>query len=122
EYFRIGTDLAAWTVIGAGLAGWAWWSIIFALIAFHRGPASIGMKLHRALIAGSVLELLIAVPTHVIVRRRPECCAGFGTGLGLCLGVGVMFVSFGPSVLLLFHRRRKQISNAHRAPQTDPPA
>jgi hypothetical protein len=114
EYFRIGADWAGTALaIGAGLV-WAGWSVLFMMIGFSRGPLGIGMKLHRWLIAGSVLELLVAVPTHVVVRRRPECCAGIGTGIGICLGVGVMFVSFGPSVLLLFHRRRKQISNSHR--------
>jgi hypothetical protein len=115
EYFKVGNDIG-WGLIAAGAGTWCCWSVVFVLIARRRGPASLGMKLHRMLIAGSALELLIAVPTHVIVRRRPECCAGFGTGLGLCLGIAVMFVSLGPSVLLLYHRRWKQIeSPAKRA-------
>jgi hypothetical protein len=69
------------------------------------------MKLHRTLIVGSVMELLVAVPTHIIVRRRPECCAGIETGIAICVGVAVMFVAFGPSVFLLYYRRRKQIVN-----------
>ena len=92
------------------LAIWCAWSILFAVIAFRWGPERIGGKLHRYLIAGSVLELLIAVPSHIIVRRRNECCAGFETGAGICLGVSIMLISFGPSVLLLYHRRRKQIT------------
>ena len=70
----------------------------------------IANKLHRWLLAGSVLELLVAVPTHVVVRRREECCAGMATGLGICVGIGVMIVGFGPSVALLYYRRWKQIS------------
>ena len=108
EYFKLSNDIS-WGLIAAGAGTWCFWSVVFALIALRRGPASIGMKLHRLLIAGSALELLIAVPTHVIVRRRPDCCAGIGTGIGLCLGIGVMFVSLGPSVLLLYLRRRKDI-------------
>jgi hypothetical protein len=57
-----------------------------------------------------VLELLVAVPTHIVVRRRSDCCAGFATGLGICIGVVIMFVAFGPSILLLYYRRRKQIT------------
>jgi hypothetical protein len=108
EYFKLSNDIS-WGLIAAGASTWCFWSVVFTLIALRRGPASIGMKLHRMLIAGSALELLIAVPTHVVVRRRPDCCAGIGTGIGLCLGIGVMFVSLGPSVLLLYHRRRKDI-------------
>jgi hypothetical protein len=107
EYFKIGNDLFAWGLIAAAAITWIGWSVLFAIVAFRRGPASIGMKLHRLLIAGSALELLIAVPTHIVVRRRPECCAGFGTGIGLCLGIGVMLVALGPSVLLLYYRRWK---------------
>ena len=58
------------------------------------------MKLHRKLIAGSALELVVAVPSHIIVRNRGDCCGGFLTGTGICIGVVVAFISFGPSVLL----------------------
>jgi hypothetical protein len=90
---------------------WILWTGIFIPMAFAFDPTSIGMKLHRLLIAGSLMELLIAVPCHIVVRRRPDCCAGIVTGMAICVGVGVMLVSFGPSVFLLFYRRRKQISN-----------
>lgn len=110
EYFRRTDSEMAWTVLAAGLLTWIAWSIVFALIAFSGREGVIGMTLHRWLIAGSVLELLVAVPTHVLVRRRADCCAGFWTGAGICLGVAVMIVSFGPGVLLLYQRRRKQIA------------
>ena len=97
-------------IIVGGAGAWAGWSILFGVIALSTHPQSVAMRLHRWLIAGSVLELLVAVPTHVIVRRRNECCAGLATGVGICLGVAVMFISFGPSVLLLFYRRRKLIA------------
>jgi hypothetical protein len=102
-------DPTIWAVLIAGGAVWLGWTAIFAIIAIRRGPGGIGLKLHRWLIAGSVLELLVAVPAHVIVRRRNECCADIVTGIGICIGVGVAVISFGPSVLLLYHLRRKQI-------------
>jgi len=30
--------------------------------------------------------------------------------MGICFGVVVMFIAFGPSVVMLFYRRRKQIT------------
>jgi hypothetical protein len=93
-----------------GLIGWVGWGVVFWFISASRGPESVGMRLHRWLIAGSVLELLVAVPTHVVVRRREECCAGFATGCGISFGLVVMLVAFGPSVALLYHRRAKQIA------------
>ncbi len=109
EFLEI-SDSAGLAALIAGCAVWTLWTVIFVLIANVHGPQSIGMKLHRGLIVGSVVELLIAVPTHIIVRRRAECCAGMLTGVAICIGVAVMLVSFGPSVLLLYYRRRKQIT------------
>ena len=102
-------DSTIYLVIVGAVAVWIAWSVIFALIARQRDPASVGMRLHRLLIVGSVLELLVAVPSHIIVRRRGDCCGGFVTGTGICLGVAVAIVSFGPTVLLLYHRRCQEI-------------
>jgi hypothetical protein len=104
EFVSEKLDLTNQLLIAAGIV-WIVWSAIFIGITFSVEPAGIGMKLHRFLIAGSVLELLVAVPSHIVVRRRTECCAGIATGMGICIGVVIMFVAFGPSVLLLFYRR-----------------
>jgi hypothetical protein len=104
EFVNEKIDLSNQLLIAAGIV-WILWSVIFISITFSVDPAGIGTKLHRFLIAGSVLELLVAVPSHIVVRRRTECCAGIATGMGICIGVVVMFVSLGPSVLLLFYRR-----------------
>jgi hypothetical protein len=79
-------------------------------MAASTDPASIASRLHRWLLAGSVLELLVAVPTHIAVRQRRECCAGIATGLGICAGVAVMLLSFGPSIGFLYYRRWKQVA------------
>jgi len=109
EFVNENGDVANQLLIACGII-WILWSGIFIWSTFSIDPAGLGMKLHRYLIAGSVLELLVAVPTHIVVRRRSDCCAGMATGIGICIGVVVMFISFGPSVLLLFYRRRKQIT------------
>jgi hypothetical protein len=101
---------AAVLLIGVSLLSWAAWSIIFWRMSATRDPASLASRLHRYLLAGSVLELLIAVPTHVIVRRRTECCAGIATGIGICAGVAIMLLSFGPSIGFLYYRRWKQVA------------
>jgi hypothetical protein len=110
ELLKANSDAAGWAILFSSIGVWAGWSIVFALIAFRSGPERIGMTLHRLLIAGSVLELLVAVPSHVIVRRRNDCCAGIETGFGICIDLSVMIVSLGPSVLILYHRRRKRIT------------
>jgi len=91
-------------------AGWCLWTVVFWLIARRTSPESVGARLHRRLIAGSALELLIAVPAHLVVRRRDECCAGIETGMGICFGVATMLVAFGPCVMFLSYRRIRDIS------------
>jgi hypothetical protein len=110
------TEYRKWTDNGAGkvvlaAAGAVWlvWTAVFWTMSRRTGPEGVAARLHRWLLAGSVLELLVAVPTHVVVRRRDECCAGIGTGLGICAGVAVMLLAFGPSVVFLYYRRWQQI-------------
>jgi hypothetical protein len=56
------------------------------------------------LLRGSALELLVAVPCHVIVRRRDDCSAPVVTGFGIVTGIAIMLLSFGLSVLLLYQK------------------
>lgn len=98
-----------YVIFGATGAVWLAWTLVFWALSYDRPPDAIAVRLHRWLLAGSVLELLIAVPTHVVVRRRDECCAGIGTGMGICAGIIVMLLGFGPSVAFLYYKRWKQI-------------
>lgn len=89
--------LAIW----AGL--WVVWGIVFS-VYFRKSSASTA-KTVSWLLKGSVLELLIAVPCHVWVRRRGDCSAPVATSFGIVTGIAVMLLSFGPSVLLLYKKR-----------------
>lgn len=88
-------------------AGWAilWliWGVAFYL--YFRNATEVTTRAISWLLKGSVLELLIAVPCHVWVRRRDECCAPFFTSFGIVTGIAVMLMCFGPSVLFLFKKR-----------------
>jgi len=85
------------------LVPWILWGIIF-----YRMTRDADDAITRAvswLMRGSILELLIAVPSHVIVRRRHDCSAPIATGFGISTGIAIMLLSFGPSVLLLYKKR-----------------
>ena len=86
-----------------GAALWALWGVVFYL--YLKGSSQAVTRAVAWLLRGSVLELLIVVPCHVIVRRRNECCAPFVTSFGIVTGVAIMLLSFGPSVLLLYKKR-----------------
>lgn len=82
---------------------WLIWGIAFYL--YFRDATQVTSRAISWLLKGSVLELLVAVPCHVWVRRRDECCAPFFTSFGIVTGIAVMLMCFGPSVLFLFKKR-----------------
>ena len=102
-------DHFLWVSLALIAASWLLWSIIFARVAKQHDPKNFFDKLVRWLIKGSILELLIAVPSHILVRRRDECCAPGMTFLGITAGVAIMAVAFGPSVFFLFKKRFNQM-------------
>ena len=82
---------------------WLCWGVVF-----HFYKAESSNRLDRMvgwLIRGSILELLIVVPCHVIVRHRGDCSAPMVTGFGISTGIAVMLLAFGPSVLYLYQKR-----------------
>ena len=89
------------------LGVWIWgvWALVFTDLEESGASDSFISRQCRLLFRGSVLELLIAVPTHVVARSRDYCCAGLMTFIGLTMGISVMLFSFGPSVLFLYAAR-----------------
>jgi hypothetical protein len=92
-----------WKLIAVCGGLWALWGVAFYLYA--RNSAQAVTRAVAWLLKGSVLELLVAVPCHVIVRRRNDCSAPVVTSFGIVTGIAVMLLSFGPSVLFLFKKR-----------------
>jgi hypothetical protein len=86
-------------------AFWSVWAFVFAFYTVRGGGAGFMRRLCRSLVAGSILELLVAVPAHVLARSRNYCCAGFSTFWGIAAGVSVMLFAFGPAVFVLLARR-----------------
>jgi len=90
-------------VVWVFLAFWLVWGVLFYL--YFRNSAAVTTRIVSWLLKGSVLELLIAVPCHVWVRRRGDCSAPMATSFGIVTGIAVMLLAFGPSVLLLYKKR-----------------
>jgi hypothetical protein len=100
---------SGWTVITLGIVTWCIWAVVFSRMNRNAQPTDIVSRQCRWLFTGSILELLIAVPTHVVARYRDYCCAGFMTFIGLTMGVSVMLFSFGPAVFILLIERWKRL-------------
>jgi hypothetical protein len=92
------------TILMASCAAlwWLWGSLFFLYL---RGSSTAVNRLVSWLLKGSVLQLLIAVPCHIIVRRRHECSAPIVTSFGIATGLAIMLLAFGPSVLFLYKKR-----------------
>lgn len=107
---RVLKDNESFLSLGLGILSWIVWTIIFYRMSGRRSPTEVGFRLCERLYKGSVLELLIALPAHAVVRERTECSAGISTFFGICAGVAVMLIAFGPSVLILYAKRCMEIT------------
>ncbi|MCX6894096.1 MAG: hypothetical protein NTZ16_01010, partial [Verrucomicrobia bacterium] len=54
---------------------WAVWAWVFYRLTRADAPDALTARLKRWLLRGSILELLVAIPSHVIVRNKEVCCA-----------------------------------------------
>ena len=93
-------------------AGWLAWALYFHSATRPAFQQDATRRVTRFLWSGSVLELLIAVPSHVVTRRRGYCCAGSLTAVGLACGLAVMLFAFGPAVYVLFVDRWRRLHPA----------
>lgn len=92
---------------------WLFWSALFYRYGTRaKDPLT---RMVTWLLRGSVLELLVAVPSHIMVRRRDDCSAPALTSFGIATGIALMLLSFGPSVLFLFKRRIEERAVRARA-------
>lgn len=100
-------DRRPWQTGAQMLALWGGLWVVWG-IAFYRSYRGRGLSVDRVvawLLRGSVVELLVAVPCHVWVRRRDQCSAPAMTGFGISTGMAIMLLSFGPGVLFLVKKR-----------------
>jgi len=94
--------LALWGLL------WLAWGVFFYF--YLRNSPAVVSRVVSWLIRGSVLEVLINIPCHIMVRRRNECTAPAVTSFGFVTGIAVMLLAFGPSVLFLYKKRLGEYS------------
>jgi hypothetical protein len=106
--------ISPWIVLAWWPSAWLVWTLVFWRLGERLfDPAQ---RVYRWLVAGSVLELLIALPSHVIVRRRQECTAFGETSFGVATGLAILLMSLGPGVLFLYRARMRRLSPRAESP------
>ena len=94
-----------WPSLAFIAVSWLIWSLLFYRFYRNTEPKALTQRLTTWLFRGSILELLVAVPSHIIVRRRGDCSAPAFTWIGIAAGLVVMAIAFGPGLFFLFCKR-----------------
>lgn len=97
----------SWPIWFVPAVFWFLWGFIFYRSYSASDSNKFTTVVARWLLKGSILELLVAIPSHIISRHREECCAPPITFLGIITGLAVALLSFGPGVFFLFAKRIK---------------
>jgi len=109
---RVQSFRVMWVVMSAL---WSAWTFVFWRYGKSLDRYSALRKIFRWLLAGTVLELLIATPAHaaIIYSRGDECYCERGTYTGIAFGCTAALWLFGPGAILLFLRekRRRTVMN-----------
>jgi len=103
-----------WAILVFFGLSWLIWSILFYRFYRNIEPGKLTQRLTTWLLRGSILELLVAVPSHIIVRRRGDCSAPGLTWLGIAAGLVIMAIAFGPGLFFLFCKRFERMKPASK--------
>ncbi|UCF80609.1 MAG: hypothetical protein JSV08_08905 [Acidobacteriota bacterium] len=107
-----------WTLVGVNWVGWC----VFFFVRYRQAERLSAVRgMVATVLVGSLAELLIAVPSHIIVSRRPGCFVGMLTAVGIAGGLLVMLWALGPGIILLFLQERRKKELAERIQQTNAP-
>ena len=99
------------SVYGTMLIIWGIWAWIF-FIYWKQGDRYTQLgKMIRGLVAGSILEIMVAVPVHIWATRQRECYCCRGTYTTLVLAGTVLIWAFGPGIILLYMREKCRRGN-----------
>ena len=113
ELIRFHTSDGLYYIFAILIVSWLLWTIIFIFRYREADPDSIPGKILKIALLGSVLEMVLLAPMHIITSARGHCFAGLLTALGLLAGLCIALWSFGPGIFLLFLRHYKKQKAKH---------
>jgi hypothetical protein len=98
--------LRPFLILGVMAILWAAWACVF-WVYWKQGDRYTQLgKMIRGLVAGSILEIMVAVPVHIWAARQRECYCCRGTYTTLVLAGTVLIWVFGPGIILLYWREK----------------
>jgi len=92
-------------LLGFLIAQWLTWAYFLRKMIDPGNPDHLLAKWSRWILTGSVAELVIAVPCHVLARKRGDCCAPLITFWGIATGISLVLLALGPAVIYLVRDR-----------------
>lgn len=91
----------------ACLLVWLLWTVIF-FVYWKQDRQTTGTgRIVAALLAGSILELFVAIGVYAWNPNEEDCWCARGSYTGLVFGATVMIWAFGPGLILLFLKKQK---------------
>lgn len=90
---------------------WVIFAFIGIIINTKKEVDNIYKKYLITLISGSLLELIITVPLHIIIIKRGGCFAGIYSLFGIIGGFFVLVFVMGPSIFLFLIYFYKKFNN-----------
>jgi hypothetical protein len=121
EYFRASRswEVIYWPIFGLS---WVFWGVVLFLYTRRVDRYRVLRRIVGAVLAGSLVELLIAALIHNVVSKRPGCFVGIQTAMAVFAGLCVMLWAMGPAVILLFLREKRRRQEQRAARTVEPEA
>jgi hypothetical protein len=100
-------DLYDWPALTVPAFFWIASGVLFYRFYRSDDPQAWVSRVGRWLLTSGTLAFIVAVPSHIISRRKEDCCAPGLTLLGMVTGLAVAVMAFGPGLFFLFARKVK---------------
>lgn len=93
-------------IIASMLVVWGVWTWVF-FVYWRQGDRYTQLgRMIRGLVAGSILETIVAVPVHIWATRQRDCYCCRGSYTTLVIAGTVLIWAFGPGIVLLYMREK----------------
>ncbi len=112
-------NILGYLLVSIPLISWLIWSIIFCIYFRKTDYNTWASRIIKALIAGSILELLVSIP--IFVTREDDCYCARGSYASIVFSATVLLWSFGPAVFLLFLKQKHHIEKLNPKSENAPP-